>query len=98
MNKFSEHIKKSVQENKQEVHNDYVDLDNVNIDEYESLIDKYSTYSKEELMKEFLMESRRLKERGGLEDEQISNIEKVLKPHLNTEQQNMFDSLISEIK
>ncbi len=93
MSKFSEYVKNPVTNNKP----DYIDVTNEQMEDYEELLNKYSRLSKEELMQEFLMESKKLKASGGLQSEHIESIESALKPHLNSQQQSMFDSLISEI-
>lgn len=97
MSKFSEYIKTSVKvdtsENLTESYKEEITEQNI-----EEALNKYSTLSREELMQEFLKESSLLKQRGGLDDEHINKIEKVLKPHLNEEQQSMFDNLMTEIK
>ncbi len=97
MNKFSEHIKKPLEKENLKSENE-INTNNIDTENLENLLNKYSALSHEELMTEFLKESEKLKSNGGLKEEQLSEIEKVLKPHLNTQQQSMFDNLISEIK
>ena len=94
MNKFSDYIKTDVK-NYQNVKPQLNEAEKVDLEE---LVNKYSQLTHEELMQEFLKESNKLKQNGGLTDKQISEMEQVLKPHLSVEQQNMFDDLMTEIK
>lgn len=93
MGKFSEYIKTNV-----EIKETESITRGEKVEQIEDLLDRYSRLNREELMAEFLRESNRLKQNGGLNDEQVNSIESVLKPHLNETQQNMFDSLMTEIK
>ena len=93
MNKFSEYIKTNVQ--KDVSNNTHEEM---NMEQLEDIIEKYNKLSPEELMSEFIKESNKIKQHGGLEDNQIKKIENVLKPYLNEQQQNMFDSLMMEIR
>lgn len=91
MTKFSEFIK---EENKNNMQSKVSEIQ-YDIDE---LIDKYSTYSTDELMKEFLKETEKQKERGELNAEKLDNIKNVLFPHLTEEQKDRLNQLLSMVR
>ena len=62
------------------------------------LIDKYSTYSQEDLMAEFLKESERKKLNGELDDGQLSRVKNILAPYLSAEQQEKLNNLLNMVK
>ncbi|MBE5735371.1 MAG: hypothetical protein E7361_02880 [Clostridiales bacterium] len=70
-------------------------VSNVSVEEkYE----KYSKLSKEELMAEFVKESRAVKDKGGYSSSQIDMMKNILFPHLSEEQKIYFESLIGMVK
>ena len=90
MTKFSEYIKNDISDN---IQNSFSRSEDIN-----DLIDKYSTYSYEELMNEFLKESDRKKKIGELSDSQLDTIKSTLKPYLSEEKQNKLDDLFNVVK
>lgn len=90
MTKFSEYIKNDISDN---IQNSFSRSEDIN-----DLIDKYSTYSYEELMNEFLKESDRKKKTGELSDSQLDTIKSTLKPYLSEEKQNKLDDLFNVVK
>ena len=69
---------------------------NINKEDINKKIDKYSKFSKDELMTEFLKESR--KKEGGYSSEEINKIKDVLFPLLNADQQKYFYELMNMVK
>lgn len=90
MSKFSEFIKddKMGGEVKKEVREE--DLNKI--------IDKYSTYSQDDLMKEFLQETERKKENGELDEDQLMRVKNILTPYLTHEQIERLNQLINMVK
>ena len=64
----------------------------------EKIMAKYSDYSEDELMSEFIKESVRKRENGELTEEQLDRISNLLKPYLNDMQKQKLDDLFGVIK
>ena len=67
------------------------------VESIEDKIEKYSAYSSDELMQEFLNISKQQKLSGKLNSEYISNIKNTLAPYLSVEQKNTLNSLMDKI-
>jgi len=91
MAKFSEFVKEDVSSNR-----NY--RSEIKKEDVSELIDKYSTYSEDELMKEFLEESKKKKDSGEFSDEKISKIKSVLSPYLDEQQKQKLEDLIKMVK
>ena len=66
----------------------------------ESVQDKYEKYSKlsrDELMEEYIKQSKLVKDKGGYSSEQIELLKSTLFPHLNDEQKKYFETLIGMV-
>lgn len=92
MSKFSDFVK---DENNSEVKHIREKVSEENLSK---LIDKYSTYSQDDLMEEFVKEGARKKENGELSDENLLKIKNVLTPYLNSEQQQKLNDLLNKVK
>ena len=91
MAKFSDFVKEDISCNK-----NY--RKEVKKEDVSELIDKYSTYSEDDLMKEFLEESKKQKDSGELSNEKISKIKSVLSPYLDEQQKQKLEDLIKMVK
>lgn len=63
----------------------------------EDLMEKYKGLSKQELMQEFLNESKKQKQSGELDKNKIENIKKTLTPFLDNNQQQNLQNLMDLI-
>ena len=63
----------------------------------EELMEKYKGLSKQELMQEFLKESKKQKQNGELDKNKIENIKKTLTPFLDNNQQQNLQNLMDLI-
>ena len=63
----------------------------------EDLMEKYKGLSKQELMQEFLKESKKQKQSGELDKNKIENIKKTLTPFLDNNQQQNLQNLMDLI-
>ncbi len=66
-------------------------------DKVEDLMDKYKNYSQEELIQEFIKESKKQKENGELNSFQIENIKNTLSPYLTDSQKQNLNNLMDMI-
>lgn len=90
MSKFSEFIKQDQSRIREEKE--------IKKEDVSELIDKYSTYSEDELMREFLTESKRKKDRGELSDDQVLKMKELLSPYLDGHQKEKLEELIKMVK
>ena len=60
-------------------------------------MEKYKGLSKQELMQEFLKESKKQKQNGELDKNKIENIKKTLTPFLDNNQQQNLQNLMDLI-
>lgn len=67
------------------------------VNNIESLVDKYSNLSSEELFNEFIKETNKGKENGTISAEYLNNIKSTLSPYLNNEQKNNLNNLMDII-
>lgn len=99
MGNFSEYIKDK--ENK--CYNESGGGERENKDKYskedlEDMINRYSRYSGNELMNEFLKLTIEKKKRGELDDGTINTLKTTLAPMLNDEQKNNLNKILEMIK
>ena len=64
---------------------------------YEDILNKYKNMNNSELMSNLLSEATKLKQEGKLDNSTLQNLKSTLLPFLNSEQQEMLNSLISKI-
>ena len=89
MGKFSEFLKEN---------NDNNTIESCCEQNINELIDKYSTYSESDLMREFLLESEKKKENGELNSDALNKIKNLLTPYLNEDQVNRLKELLDMVK
>lgn len=71
---------------------------NLNESDIENLINKYSSYSDNDLMKEFLKMTMERKKTGGLKDDELEVLKSTILPHLNDEQKKSLEYLLEMIR
>lgn len=64
----------------------------------QNVLEKYSSFSKEQLMDEFLKASKQKKQEGGLSDEECSKLTSVLSPYLSESQKQQMAELLERGK
>ena len=64
----------------------------------EDRVEEYSKLTKDELLKEFLKESGKLKQSGNFNESQIENMRSTLAPFLNEEQKTYFEQLMGMVE
>jgi len=93
---FSEYIKNSkVKSSENNSNNDKIKNENAR---YEDLINKYSEYSNDKLLSEFINLTMQRKRQGNLSDTELNNIKNMLLPYLNNEQKINLEKLIDMVK
>ncbi len=70
---------------------------NINASSIENLYNKYSSFSEDELMREFLRQSAKQSKNGNLSKDKISSMRDVLFPYLNDKQKNKFNNLMKMV-
>lgn len=88
-NKFSDFAKVDPVKSEEET------LNKTKVEDY---MNKYSSFSQEELMKEFLKLSQEKKNNGGFSSSEINGIKETLAPFLNEQQKHSLDNLINMVK
>lgn len=92
MTKFSEYI------NHEDLNNDKINnATNQSKEKMEDLIDKYSKYSENDLMNEFLKLTYEKKKKGELNETEINSLKQTIMPFLNDEQKNNLDRLMNMV-
>lgn len=79
----------------------YKNLIKENPDTVESLqenLKKYQNLNQQELYAELLKEASRLKQNGSLNENSLNMLKSTLSPMLNSEQNNILNSIINNIK
>ena len=66
-------------------------------DEAKKIYDKYSTFSQQDLIKEFVDTSRQKLLDGSLSKEKINQTASLLSPYLNSQQKEMLKNLMDKI-
>lgn len=70
----------------------------VSNEKLEDLINRYSTYSNDKLLSEFMRLTLEKKKRGELTENELSNIKNTILPFLNEEQKSNLENLIKMVK
>ena len=65
--------------------------------EYKDILNKYKNMDNNELMSNLFKEATKLKQQGKLDNSTLSNLKSTLSPFLNSEQQEMLNSLVNAI-
>ena len=89
---FSKDHKKVVEENK-----NIIQENQDKASEYQNILDKYKNMDNNELMSNLFSEASKLKREGKLDSNQLNNLKSTISPFLNSEQQEMLNSLIKTI-
>lgn len=90
MGNFSDYINKVEPENKKN--------NKINTEDLEKLIDKYSEYESDALLKEFLKMTLDRKKQGNLKDGELENIKNTIAPYLDSNQKQSLEKLLDMIK
>ena len=93
MKNFSDYIKTENDKNENKIN-----CENNNTAHLEDLIDKYSKYSKDNLLSEFMKLTIEKKKNGTLNEGELVNIKSALSPMLDDKQKEMLDVLIEMTK
>ena len=95
-NKFSDYIENDIFiSDKGKIGDEYIVSDNV--ESTEKLIDKYSKYSTDELMNEFIKMTEE-KKRNGTLGADIDRYNKVLEPYLTEEQKSRMKDIFDKVR
>ncbi len=65
--------------------------------EYQDILNKYKNMDNNELMSNLFKEATKLKQQGKLDSDTLSSLKSTLSPFLNSEQQEMLNSLVRAI-
>ena len=90
MTKFSEYIKKDLPKDNP--------LDDVQKAEINDAINKYSGYSNDELMAEFVKQTNAQKQAGNYDSKKMENVKNTLMPYLNAEQQKRLNEIMKMVE
>lgn len=93
MGNFSDYIKRADINN-----SDNINLDNDKKEVLEKLIEKYSSLSDNDLMKEFLKMTIERKKQGKLNEEELAILKSTILPYLDEAQKNTLENLLEMIK
>lgn len=66
-------------------------------DEYQDILNKYKNMNSNELMSNLFSEASKLKKEGKLDSQSLNSLKSTLSPFLNSEQQDMLNTLIKAI-
>ena len=70
----------------------------INTEDLEKLIDKYSEYESDDLLKEFFKMTLERKKQGNLKDGELDNIKQTISPYLDSNQRQSLEKLLDMIK
>lgn len=94
MSNFSEYIKNT----SYKIDNDKKENKDISHKKLEDMINKYSGLGQEQLMNEFLKLTMEKKKKGELNTSELESIKSILKPMLNSEQNQSLNSIIEMVK
>ncbi len=89
---FSKEHNKAVDENKK-----IIEDNQQKANEYQHILDKYKDMDNNQLMSNLFSEASKLKREGKLDANQLNSLKSTIAPFLNSEQQEMLNSLINAI-
>lgn len=91
MSNFSDYIKEE---------NNRVEekIDKAKKQNYEEMINKYSSYSKNDLMSEFIKITLDKKKKGELTSGELNNLKTTILPFLNSEQKENLDKILQMVE
>ena len=90
MTKFSEYIKKDLPKENP--------LDDIKSAEINDAINRYSGYSNDELMAEFIKQTNAQKQAGNYDSKKMENVKNTLMPYLNAEQQKRLNEIMKMVE
>lgn len=90
MGNFSDYINKPEPEVKKD--------SKLNTEDLEKLIEKYSEYESDALLKEFLKMTIERKKQGNLKDSELDNIKQTILPYLDSNQNESLEKILDMIK
>ncbi|MBQ9795441.1 MAG: hypothetical protein IJW36_00570 [Clostridia bacterium] len=67
------------------------------VNDYQDILNKYKNMNQNDLMNNLFSEASKLKKEGKLDANTLSNLKSTLSPFLNSEQQEMLNSLVNAI-
>ena len=88
---FSDYMNKPEPETKK-------NISKINTEDLEKLIDKYSEYESDDLLKEFLKMTLERKKQGNLKNSELENIKQTVTPYLDNNQRQSLEKLLDMIK
>jgi len=95
MSNFSEYIKST--SSCENIHKTNID-NNLNKNDLEELLSKYSSYNQNELLNEFIKLTYEKKQKGELDAKEINNLKQTIVPFLNNEQKENLDKILSMVE
>lgn len=75
-----------------------IDKNPEKIENIQENLDKFKNMSQKELMNELFKEAGRMKENGSLNNDSINMLKNTLNPMLTSEQKNMLENILNQIK
>lgn len=90
MTKFSEYIKRDIPVQQQ--------LSSQEQDAINQTIEKYSDFSENQLMQEFLNQTNIQKQKGEFDEKRLENIKSTLTPYLNSQQLEKLNEIMKMVK
>lgn len=78
-------------------HENIIEQNKDKANEYEEIINKYKNMNQNDLMSNLLSEASKLKKEGKLDEPTLNSLKSTLAPFLNSEQQNMLNSILNAI-
>lgn len=98
MGNFSDYVKNTNNENSNKTNMGNASSKKLDKEDMENLIDKYSSYDSDTLLKEFMKMTIDKKRRGELSDNELENIKNTMLPYLNANQKNSLEKMMDIIK
>lgn len=96
MGNFSDYINEKEKSN---LANNKIFEEDVSVeDSLKNKINKYSSYSQDDLMNEFLKLTIEKKKQGKLDNDELSSLKKTIEPMLNNEQKKTMNNLFEMVK
>ncbi len=74
-----------------------IDENREQANQYEDILNKYKNMNQNDLMSNLFNEASKLKKEGKLDEQSLNSLKSTLSPFLNSEQQNMLNSLVNAI-
>ena len=98
MSNFSDYIKNNSQGEKSSNNKNVNTNSQLNEQNLEKLIDKYSSYSSNDLLSEFIKLTIEKKKKGELNNQELQKIKSTIVPFLSQEQKSKLDEIIELVE